>query len=115
MLRARWWVPAVLGLLTVTVVVLDVTGVIFESEPTLTPPVPLQFDEPAVVDAALAPVDVFAARGLSPGAEQALGKILGRPSPWTASLGDGRLRFRTGLCIDRARVSRRPQHRRSSC
>src|SRR3954470_11051837 len=40
--RARWWVIGAMSLLTVTVVLLDATGVIFDGpEPSLPPPLAL--------------------------------------------------------------------------
>ena len=52
--RARWWAVGALALLTLTVVLLDATGVIFDSEPEVSPPPPLVLPAPLDPGAGLA-------------------------------------------------------------
>ncbi len=56
MRRARWWVVGVLGVVTVTFVTLDLTGVILDDAPKTVPPVPLVFQTPVSVATALTPI-----------------------------------------------------------
>jgi len=76
MSRARWWVVAVLGLVTVTVVTLDATGHIFGSEPAVVPPPALVFDEALVVEPALHPVDPTLVTSLPPRVERKVTRLL---------------------------------------
>ncbi len=52
--RARWWVVGALALLTVTVLLLDAAGVIFEAEPGAEPPSPLVLPQGLDAEAAVA-------------------------------------------------------------
>lgn len=52
--RARWWVVGALALVTLTVLLLDATGVIFEREPSAVPPPPLVLPQGADPEAAVA-------------------------------------------------------------
>ena len=76
MTRARWWVLAALGLLTVTIVTLDATGVIFDPAPVVAPPVPLLFADPLGVDPAVTPVDASSTTQLPPNVERAIERSL---------------------------------------
>jgi D-alanyl-D-alanine carboxypeptidase/D-alanyl-D-alanine-endopeptidase (penicillin-binding protein 4) len=75
--RARWWVLAGLGLVTATVVVLDATGVIFDGEEMAAPPPPaLAFQDVAVVEASLQPVDAVSTAPLPKPVRNELSRIL---------------------------------------
>jgi serine-type D-Ala-D-Ala carboxypeptidase/endopeptidase (penicillin-binding protein 4) len=52
--RARWWVVGALALVTLTVLLLDAAGVIFEAEPSTAPPPPLVLPQGADAEAAVA-------------------------------------------------------------
>ncbi|HVQ88036.1 MAG TPA: D-alanyl-D-alanine carboxypeptidase/D-alanyl-D-alanine-endopeptidase [Actinomycetes bacterium] len=56
MSRARWWLVGVLAVVTVSLVALDLSGVIFEDQPQASPPKPLLFPAPLTPAVALEPV-----------------------------------------------------------
>jgi len=76
MTKARWWLIGGLAFVTVTVVTLDVTGVIFEPAPKEVATPPLEFVAPVAPAPAMTPVDVTASATLSTRAEELLGKAL---------------------------------------
>jgi D-alanyl-D-alanine carboxypeptidase/D-alanyl-D-alanine-endopeptidase (penicillin-binding protein 4) len=76
MTKARWWVIGVLTFVTVTVVLLDVTGVIFEPAPKTVATPPLDYVTPVAPSPAMTPIDLAVSATLSPRAEELLARAL---------------------------------------
>lgn len=74
--RARWLILGALSAATAAVVLLDVTGVIFEPPPQPVPPPPLLFDAPEPVSDAMTSVDPADPAVLAAPAQRALARAL---------------------------------------
>ena len=76
MTKARWWAIGILSVVTATVIILDATGIIFDSEPQAAPPQPLTFPAAETPMPALTPVDISAGASLPAKAERKLEQAL---------------------------------------
>ena len=76
MTKARWWVVGGLAFVTVTVVTLDIAGVIFEPAPTTVATPPLEYVTPVAPAPAMMPVDMAESATLSARADELLEKAL---------------------------------------
>jgi serine-type D-Ala-D-Ala carboxypeptidase/endopeptidase (penicillin-binding protein 4) len=74
--RARWWVLAVLSLLTASAVVVAVSGVLEPDPPDVAPEPTLAIPDPLPVEPALEPVDLQETATLSPQVRRSVSKLL---------------------------------------